>query len=62
MLNKIKSSYFVAKLFSHIYDKEKLEIIKYNKNLQKSTNISLLNYKVWSKRYIIFETKNKVKI
>ena len=34
---------------------------KYNKNLQKKIDISIINYKFFSGKYIIYETKNKGK-
>jgi len=41
------------------YTKIKLELIKYNKNLQNKFNISIINYKVFSGRYQIIE-KNPI--
>ena len=56
MLKNIKSSYFNAKIFSYIEERQKLKIIKYNKNLQKNMNISIINYKFFSGKYIIYES------
>ena len=56
MLNKIKSKFFYAFIFECISEKVKLNIIKYNKSLQKSINIKLLNYKLLSGKYIIKES------
>ena len=53
MLVNIKSTYFYSKLFSFMDEGKKLKIIKYNKNLQKILDISLLHYKLFSGRYII---------
>ena len=53
MPNNIYSSYFSKILFSFIDEKIKLDIIKYNKAIQASLNISLINYKVLSGKYII---------
>ena len=61
MLEDIKSIYFREKIFSLIGEKRKLYIIKYNKNLQENMNINLLNYKIFSGKYIIFETNEKGK-
>jgi len=47
MLENIKSSFFINKLFSFVDERRKLEIIKNNKNMQKSMNISILNYKIF---------------
>ena len=59
MLKNIKSIYFIRILFSHFPEKNKLELVKHNKNLQSLLNISLINYKFNSK-LVIFETKTKV--
>jgi len=61
MLENIKSSYFNKIIFSFIEDSRKLKIIKYNKRLQNEIDISLINYKLFSGRYIVFETKEKIK-
>ena len=53
MPNNIYSSYFSKILFSFIDEKIKLDIIKYNKAIQASLNISLINYIVLSGKYII---------
>ena len=45
MLKNVKSSYFIKIIFSFIYEKQKLKLIKYNKSLQDNMNISLINYK-----------------
>ena len=42
-------------------DRIKLKLVKYNKNLQNKININIINYKIFSERYIIYETKEKVK-
>ena len=42
-------------------EKIKLKTIKYNKAFQDKINFSLTNYKFYSKRYIIYETKVKGK-
>ena len=62
MLEKIKSTYFLKRLFIHIVDKIKLELIKCNKNLQKILDISLMNYRIFSGKYIIYDGKGKGKI
>ena len=41
----IKSTYFIKILFSYIDDGHKLRLLKYNKNLQKFIDISIINYK-----------------
>ena len=51
----LKSDYFLIKLFDNLCKKKKLEIIKYNKNIQKRININLKDYKEYSKKYTTIE-------
>ena len=53
---KIKSPKEKEKL-----QKTKLDIIKYNKNMQNIMDINLTNYKFYSKKYIIYEENGKGK-
>ena len=55
MINNVKSSYFLRVLFSFTNEKQKLKLIKYNKSLQRNIDINLINYKIFSGRYIIYE-------
>ena len=57
MLTNIKSLYFIEKIFSKIDVKIKLKIIKYNKSLQNTLFINIINYKIFSKKYIIYDSK-----
>ena len=57
MLKNIKSSYFVQLLFLYLDEKNKLKIAKYNKSLQKNLNITIINYKLFTGKYIIYESK-----
>ena len=61
MLDNINSIYIYLLPFSFIDEKMKLEIIKYNKALQKKLNINLINYKFFSGKYIIYTEKNTAK-
>ena len=45
-LRDIKSPYTIKKIFSFLYDKQKLKMIMYNKNLQK---ICLTNIEIYKK-------------
>ena len=56
MLKNIKSIYFIRILFSHINEKQKLKVVKYNKNFKKYIDISIIYYKFFSGRYIIYES------
>ena len=42
--NKLKSDYFLIKIFDIMKKNKKLKIMKYNKNLQKRLNLSINNY------------------
>ena len=61
MLKNSKSIYFIKRIFTFVDEKTKLDMIKYNKNLQNIMDINLTNYKFYSKRYIIFEKNGKGK-
>ena len=56
MIERIKSNYFIAKLFLHLEEKQKLKIAKYNKGLQKIINVNINNYKYFHGSYIIYES------
>ena len=60
-MEKIKSSYFVKNLFTNLEERNKLEIVKYNKSLQDNLDINLFNYKEFTKKYIIYEKNGKGK-
>ena len=62
MLKNIKSSYFSKIIFSFIDEGQKLKIVKYNKGLQKNIDIDLVNYKFFSKKYIINESNGISKV
>ena len=42
-------------------EKPKLQIVKYNKTLQKNLDIGIINYKYFSWKYIIYESNGNVK-
>ena len=55
MFKKIKSLVITKKIFSFLDEGYKLKFVKYNKNLQRNINISLINYKLFKGSYIIYE-------
>ena len=61
MLQNSKSIYFIKRLFTFVDEKTKLDIIKYNKNMQNILDISLINYKTFSGRYILYGKNGKGK-
>jgi len=60
-IKDIKSSYITKKLFSFLSRKQKLDIIMYNKNLQKILSIGIKDYKKIYGKYIIGEKNGKGK-
>ena len=56
----IKSDYFIKKVFDLLQMKKKLEIIKYNKSVQKRININVNNYKEYSEIYSSIEIEIKL--
>ena len=55
MLKKSKSSYFTQRIFSLIGEKRKLQLLKYNKNLQKLMNIGIINYRYYKGNGILYD-------
>ena len=56
MQENTKSLYFIKLIFQYVNEKSKLKIVKYNKSLQKNINISIINFKFLSRRYIVYES------
>ena len=56
MLKNIKSSYFIKLIYTFVHETQKLKLVRYNKSIQKNLNISIINYKFFSGRYIIYES------
>ena len=54
-LRKLKSDFFLQKFFSLIPYIKSLEIIKYNKYIQKRIKISINNYKTYSEKFSLIE-------
>ena len=52
---KIKSDYFLQKLYDNMTKKKKLEIVKYNKRIQNRINLSVKNYKEYSEAFTPIE-------
>ena len=62
MLEAKVGYFFAKKLFSNLIEKRQLQMIKYNKKLQNLFNKSLINYKLFSQKHIIYEENNQIKI
>ena len=60
-LRDIKSSYNIKRIFSFLYEKQKLKMIVYSKELQKMFSIGIEDYKKISGKYKIIGKNGKVK-
>ena len=58
-LQKLKSDFFLRKIINNIKQNKSLEIMKYNKKLQKRLNININNYKEYSQLYSSIEIELK---
>ena len=61
MLDLINSYYITKIVFSYANEVQKLKIVKYTKKLQKDLDITILNYKLFKGKYIIYEKKEMEK-
>ena len=61
MLENIKSFYTINMIFTQVREKIILDLIKYNKKLQKIYDVNINNYKMFRGISIIFESDGKVK-
>jgi len=59
IFKKIKSDYFLQKLFNNLLKKKLLDIVKYNKNIKDRINISIKDYKEYSEIYSSIEIEMK---
>ena len=55
IIDNIKSDYFLRKLYDNMTKKKKLEIVKYNKKIQKRINLSVKDYKEYSETFTPIE-------
>ena len=62
MAENIKSSYISEFIFSLLDERVKLKIIKNNKTIQNKLQINIINYKTFSKKYIVQDGNGKIKI
>ena len=61
MLKKIKPLFFIRKLFMLVDEGKKLKILRYNKELQNTIEISFTNYKHFRGIELIYESNGLVK-
>ena len=55
IIEKLKSDYFLQKLYDNMTKKKKLEIVKYNKRIQNRINLSVKYYKEYSETFTPIE-------
>ena len=54
MLENVKSSYILKLFFMNIYERKKLKLIKYNKNIQIKIDVNIKNYKLFRRKYVTY--------
>ena len=54
-LRNLKSDYFIQKFFGYMPKRKSLEIIRYNKSIQKRIKININHYKAYSEEYSSIE-------
>ena len=54
-LKKVNSHYIIQKFFEYMTERKYLEIIRYNKSIQKRINININHYKAYSEEYSSIE-------
>ena len=59
VFKKLKSDYFLQKLFNNLSKKKSLDVIKYNKNIKDRLNICIKDYKEYSEIYSSIEIEIK---
>jgi len=59
MLDEMIITFFGDLVFSFVNERTKLKLIKYNKYYQKNLDINIINYKILSGRYIIYDEEGK---
>ena len=55
MLRKVRGNFIINNIFLNIKETKKFNLVRYNKMIQQSLNIKLIDYKRLSDRYTIFE-------
>ena len=59
-LYKLRSNFMLKKIFNYIKSKRKLEIMKYNKKLQKRLDLSFNDYKEYTQLYSSIEIELRI--
>ena len=59
MFENIKSLHISKNIFCYLNQRIKLNIIQYNKSLQNLQNINIIDYRILSGKYIVYEKYDK---
>ena len=59
IFGNLTNDYFLIRLFGYLSEKKSLDIMKYNKKIQKRININVNNYKEYSEKYSSIEIEIK---
>ena len=54
-LKNVKSHYIIQLIFEYMTERKYLEVIRYNKSIQKRINININHYKAYSEEYSSIE-------
>ena len=65
LIQKIKSIYTILNIFEYLHQKNKLQIVKINKELQRNLDLTIHNYKDYSEKFssieiIVIPTKKRI--
>ena len=60
MIFKIRSNFILKNIFKNLNQKIKLNLIKYNKEIQKKINISIKDYQIYNEIEIEIIPTNKI--
>ena len=60
-IENINSKYIILEIFSFLFENKKLELLSYNKKLQKFFDLTLDDYKTLTQRYKILDNNGKGK-
>ena len=59
MSEKVEHLFCFQTIFPYLNERKKLDLIKYNKNLQSIFNINIINYEIIRKKYQIGDRNGK---
>ena len=60
IFENLKSNFFMRKILEYLTKKKSLEIVKYNKNIQKRINLNIFDYIEYTEKYSSIEIEIKL--